>query len=86
MNYFFSSEWIVKSEREIILPDGEILRPDRVLLKDNKAIVIDFKTGKKLPSHAKQVNRYAEVLSAMNYVDIEKYLVYVNDKKVIRIE
>ena len=85
VSYFFSNEWAVKSEREIILPGGEIVRPDRVLIKGNKAIIIDFKTGKELPSHEKQVTQYAGVLSLMNYTDIEKYLVYVNEKKVKRV-
>ena len=83
---FFSKEWTVKSERDIILPTGEIIRPDRVLIKGNKAIVIDFKTGRELPSHDKQVIQYADILSTMNYIDIEKYLVYVNEKKVRRVE
>ncbi len=85
VKYFFSSEWSVKSEREIILPDREILRPDRVLTKGNKAIVIDFKTGKELPSHIKQISRYAEILSSMNYTEVEKYLVYVNEKMVKKV-
>ena len=76
----------MKSERDIILPTGEIIRPDRVLIKGNKAIVIDFKTGRELPSHDKQVIQYADILSTMNYIDIEKYLVYVNEKKVRRVE
>ncbi len=86
VKYFFTDEWSVKSEREIILPDGEILRPDRVLIRGNKAIVIDFKTGKESPAHAKQVNRYAEILSSMNYSDVEKYLVYVNEKLVKKVD
>jgi ATP-dependent helicase/nuclease subunit A len=85
MKTFFSNEWTVKAEREIILPDGEVLRPDRVLIKGNKAIVIDFKTGKESSSHIRQVDRYAEILTAMNYADVEKYLVYVNEKSVRKI-
>ncbi|MCX6291464.1 MAG: PD-(D/E)XK nuclease family protein, partial [Bacteroidetes bacterium] len=78
----FSNEMEVKSEREIILPGGEIIRPDRVLVRDGHAIVIDFKTGKELPSHAAQVTRYADVLLSMNYRSVKKYLLYVNDKKI----
>ncbi len=86
MKNFFSDEWSVKSERDIVLPTGEILRPDRVLIKGDKAIVIDFKTGKESNAHAKQVSQYSEVLSSMNYKDVEKYLVYVNEKKIKKIE
>ena len=82
---FFSKEWSVKAEREIMLPGGEMLRPDRVLMNDNKAVVIDFKTGKESPSHVKQISKYAEILSSMNYVDVEKYLIYVNEKRVVKL-
>jgi ATP-dependent helicase/nuclease subunit A len=83
---FFSSEWSVKTEREIILPDGEILRPDRVLIKGDKAVVIDFKTGKESTAHARQINRYAEILSQMNYKEVEKFIVYSGEKRVVRVE
>jgi ATP-dependent helicase/nuclease subunit A len=86
MRNFFSDDYNVRAEREIVLPGGEILRPDRVLIKGTQAIVIDFKTGKELPSHSEQINRYAEILLAMDYTDIEKYLVYVNEKAVKKIE
>jgi len=79
---FFSPQWTVRSEREIILPDGEILRPDRVLIKGKQAVVIDFKTGKESPSHEAQVRRYAEVLLAMDYIDVKKYIVYVGEHRV----
>jgi ATP-dependent helicase/nuclease subunit A len=79
---FFSSEYKVMSEREIILPSGEMLRPDRVLIKDNAAIVIDFKTGKENKSHEKQLIRYADVLLQMGYEPVTRYLVYLSDSKV----
>src|SRR5205823_2193500 len=82
---FFSDKYQVMSEREIILPTGELLRPDRVLLKDNSAIVIDFKTGKENKAHEVQVNRYADVLKEMGYRSIEKYLVYLSERKVMKI-
>ncbi len=83
---FFSPQWNVRAEREIVLPGGEILRPDRVLLQGDKAVVIDFKTGKESPSHVKQVTRYAEILGEMKYTDIEKYIVYVNELRIKKID
>ena len=85
VKYFFNGDWSVKTEPEIIRPGGEILRPDRGLVKGNKAIVVDFKTGKESAVHTKQINRYAEVLLSMHYVDVEKYLVYVNEKRVKKV-
>ncbi len=83
---FFSDEYEVLNEQEIILPDGETLRPDRVLIKDGKAIVIDFKTGKEHASHQKQINTYAAALADMKYNAIEKYLIYIAEKRILRVQ
>jgi CRISPR/Cas system-associated exonuclease Cas4 (RecB family) len=83
---FFSGEWQVMCEREIILPTGELLRPDRVLINDGHAIVIDFKTGKENKSHEVQLKRYAEVLEQMNYNPVEKYLVYLSERRVKKLD
>jgi len=83
---FFSEGYKVMNEQEIILPGGEMLRPDRVLIKDNKAIVIDFKTGKEHPSHSKQVTGYAEALEKMKFESIEKYLIYIGEKRILRVQ
>jgi len=82
---FFESDTNVMAEREIILPDGEVLRPDRVLIAGEVATVIDFKTGKEQPSHRRQINRYADALQRMNYKVIEKYLIYIPEKRIVQI-
>ena len=83
---FFSSEYTILNEHEILMPDGETLRPDRVLLKNGKAIIIDFKTGKEHPSHQKQINTYSTALSKMNFSEIEKYLIYIAEKRILRVQ
>lgn len=82
---WFSNDYEIKSESEIILPNGDIYRPDRVLLKDNTAILIDYKTGSENKEHIKQVNLYADALNQMGYKNITKYLFYVTARKVIKI-
>ena len=83
---FFSDDYKVMNEHEIILPDGESLRPDRVLIKGNQAIVIDFKTGKELASHQKQINNYADALTKMQFTSVEKYLIYIAEKRILRVQ
>jgi ATP-dependent helicase/nuclease subunit A len=83
---FFHDDYKVMNEHEIILPDGETMRPDRVLIKDNKAIIIDFKTGKEHASHSRQVTAYAEALQKMKFMDIEKYLIYIGEKRILRVQ
>lgn len=82
---FFSDDYVVMNEHEIILPDGETLRPDRVLVKGTKAIVIDFKTGREHPYHHKQVTTYADALSSMLFTSIDKYLIYIGEKRILKV-
>jgi len=83
---FFSGEWTALTERDILLPDGKILRPDRVLINGKEAVVIDFKTGREKPEHTEQVKNYAVVLEKMNYNKVKKYLVYLEEAKVVSVE
>jgi len=83
---FFSTEWQVRNEREIILPGGRMLRPDRVLIGKSKTIVLDFKTGKELPSHPVQVGEYAQALQQMGYPDVQAYLLYIGSRKLQQVE
>ena len=70
---------------EIMLPGGESLRPDQVLLGKEQTIVIDFKTGKELAAHSKQIKKYASVLTDMGYPTVKSYLVYISDQKVVNV-
>ena len=81
----FTSGYEVKSECSILQPGGKIIRPDRVFVKNNKAIVVDYKTGKQKDEHIKQVNSYASSLGQMGYKPVEKYLLYVEEPKLIKI-
>ncbi len=85
MKEFFSSDWEVKNEQEIMLPGGESLRPDRVLIGKGKTLVIDFKTGKEAMAHQTQIKKYADVLSEMSYPDVKSFLVYISTKRVLEV-
>lgn len=82
---WFSEEWEIKTERELLLPDGQILRPDRVLIKNNQAIIIDYKTGARDQKHEDQVTHYARVLESIGYSPVEKYLLYINELSIQKI-
>ena len=83
---FFSGDWEIRREQEILTPDHQVLRPDRVLTRDSQAVIIDFKTGKPSSSHAQQLQNYGEKLAVMGYQKIEKYLVYLNELKVEEVQ
>ena len=77
---FFSPEFNILNEPEIIHPDGQVLRPDRLLFAEDKIYVIDFKTGKHHSSHEKQVKNYIKTMKDMDSRRIEGVLLYVYDQ------
>jgi ATP-dependent helicase/nuclease subunit A len=82
---WFSGDMESKPEAELILPDGRVLRPDRVLLKNKKAIVIDYKSGSKSADHKAQLTGYSDALRLMGYTEIEKYLLYITAREVVKV-
>ncbi|MBX7180517.1 MAG: UvrD-helicase domain-containing protein [Bacteroidia bacterium] len=82
---YFSPEWEVLNEQEILLPNGKTLRPDRVLVADGKAVIIDFKTGLPSPKHQKQLKEYGESLSDMGLKVSELLLYYTANSEVVRV-
>lgn len=82
---FFETDWTVLREQEILLPDAGTLRPDRVLVKDHEAMIIDFKSGKESPSHRLQIENYADTLLLMGYSTVRKFLIYLEELRVVEL-
>lgn len=80
---YFTDEWSVLSEREILFPDSPALRPDRVMIKGKHAVILDFKTGQEKPADSTQVKSYGATLEQLGYQPVEKYLVYLADEKIV---
>jgi ATP-dependent helicase/nuclease subunit A len=82
---WFSDDWKVFNEKDIILPDGSARRPDRILIKDNNAIIIDYKFGFfERKEYMDQIKEYGNLLKEMGYHDIEAYVWYISTGKIIR--
>lgn len=80
---WFSNQYQVLTEQDIITPSGKTYRPDRVMIKDKHAIVIDYKFGEEqLPSYVEQVREYILLLRQLGYSS-EGYIVY-NKAKIIQ--
>jgi ATP-dependent exoDNAse (exonuclease V) beta subunit len=75
---FYDPSYEVKNEPEIMSSEGRLYRPDRLLLKNNKVTIIDFKTGKFREEHKFQIEKYADLLSELNYEVEGAYLLYLN--------
>jgi CRISPR/Cas system-associated exonuclease Cas4 (RecB family) len=74
---WFSDEWKILTEAEIILPEGISKRPDRIMSKDNQTVILDYKFGEKEDTtHKTQVTQYIGLLKKMGYPDVRGYLWY----------
>ncbi len=83
---WFSGEWKVLNERDILVGSQSNKRPDRVLIKDKSAIVIDFKFGEKeLKEHHRQVAEYGELIRQMGFEKVETYLWYITRNKILQV-
>ena len=78
---FFSKDWQVKTEKEILLQSGKTYIPDRILFKNNEVLVIDYKTGKIDKEHKQQIVSYSNALKNMGYQNISLYLIYTSQEK-----
>jgi ATP-dependent exoDNAse (exonuclease V) beta subunit len=82
----FSDEVSVKTEAEILLPEGSFYRPDRVVFDNEKVTVMDYKTGVQSEKHGEQLKRYAGYISEMGYTNIHRVLVYLEpDVRVVAV-
>lgn len=73
----FDEQAKIKTEPEILLPQGAFYRPDRVVISKNSVFVVDYKTGMHHPEYALQINRYAGYLTEMGYEIVRCLVVYL---------
>ena len=76
---YFSTDYDIFNEKDIITKDGRFFRPDRLVLKDKTAVIIDYKTGLENKGYEAQINDYAQVLEEMGLIIDKKLIVYTND-------
>ena len=84
-NDWFSDEYQIFTEQDIITTSKNTYRPDRVMMKNKHAIIIDYKFGhKERKSHLEQVRNYMLLLQQMGYT-VEGHIVYNALQKIITI-
>lgn len=82
---WFSPEYEVLNEQDLVLVDGTMRRPDRLIIKQQHAIIIDYKFGfYETDDYQHQVSQYMSLLTQMGY-QTEGYLCYVNLKKIVEV-
>ncbi|MCK9639807.1 MAG: UvrD-helicase domain-containing protein [Prolixibacteraceae bacterium] len=83
---WFSDQWRVLNERDILRVGESKHRPDRVLLKENTAVVIDYKTGEKSDKDIRQMKGYLTDLKKMGYNSCEGNIWYLQKNEVVKVE
>jgi ATP-dependent helicase/nuclease subunit A len=87
VKYWFSGEWKVLKEKDIITSEGQLRRPDRIMIKGSEIVIIDYKTGQsKLKAHEKQMRDYIGLIRKMGYKDVTGCLCYIRLKEIIQIQ
>ncbi len=81
INDWFSGNWMVRNEADILIPEGGMMRPDRVMTDaaGKEAVVVDYKTGSRQKTHHAQVAAYCQLLNDMGYTRVSGYLLYLED-------
>ncbi|WP_250433498.1 UvrD-helicase domain-containing protein [Hanstruepera flava] len=77
---YFTGNYNIYNERDIISETGKILRPDRLNINDkNDVVIIDYKSGQADNKHILQLDEYKTVLTKMKLKVVKQILVYIND-------
>lgn len=85
VNGWFAPGNKLLKEAAILLPSGAIKRPDRLVFRDGRTILIDFKFGEENPHYVTQIKQYISLLNEMGYRDIQAFIWYVDNNKIVNI-
>lgn len=84
MEKWFSGEWNICNERDILIKGRDYCvkrRCDRILYNDKETVVIDFKFGKPMAGHTTQVREYVDLLREIGFKNVHGYLWYAEHSK-----
>ena len=76
---YFTGDWEIKTEKEILLSSGKTYIPDCLLFKNRDVVILDYKTGVRKKEHLNQINNYASIMQKMGYKILETKLIYTKD-------
>jgi ATP-dependent helicase/nuclease subunit A len=74
---WFTGDYIMLSEKAILLKGGAVKRPDKVFAGSEETILVDFKfTQAAAAAHGHQLKQYQELLQQMGYPAVQAYVYY----------
>ncbi len=87
---WFDAKWLLYNECAILSKDEQgnmqTRRPDRVMVGKERTVVVDFKFGNPDIRYEEQVGEYIRLLRGMSYPQVEGYIWYVFDNKIIEVK
>ena len=83
---WYTGDYQVLNEQQVLHPSLSFIRPDRVMIKGDQVVVVDYKFGEAMESkYVKQVQRYVNSIKNMGYKQVQGYLFYVKLQKVVKV-
>lgn len=84
---WFANDLRILNEQTLIDKDGQIQRPDRVIIDpQGRVTVIDYKTGNDHKGYRKQVANYMSILRQIGFTEVDGYLLFIKDEKVVKVK
>ena len=74
----------IYNEKDILIPKKGFIRPDKLVFTETTCYIIDYKTGKPKSDDNKQIKDYSNYLESIISLPIISYLVYINEKVVVK--
>ena len=83
---WYSGNYTVLNEMQLLHPRFGFSRPDRVMLSGNMAIVVDYKFGLVEDNkYNRQVAYYVQKIKEMGYENVKGFVFYVTNGKVVSV-
>ena len=83
---WYTGDYQVLNEQQVLHPSLSFIRPDRVMIKGDQVVLVDYKFGEAMESkYVKQVQRYVNSIKNMGYKQVQGYLFYVKLQKVVKV-
>ncbi|MDA8685979.1 UvrD-helicase domain-containing protein [Robiginitalea sp.] len=79
---YYTLDWEVFAEHDILAKNGIILRPDRLLIQNNIAVLMDYKTGAPKPADKNQILEYSAAVEEMGYTVTHRVLIYISEETI----
>lgn len=83
---WYSGDYAVLNEAQLLHPQFGFRRPDRVMIGDNEIIVVDYKFGDAEDlKYNRQVKYYMKTIKEMGFTNVKGFVFYVKQGKVISV-